>query len=565
MAAAGKLDWSEVRVLVTPFAVLVAAHFLFRYGYYGEWLPNTYYAKHVRPWYESGFRYLWAAALETGLYVLIPLACVALRERWRLYRDGTYTLPLLCISSHLLYLLRIGGDPFEYRSLDLYWPLLAVPAAVGLVHLGSRMAGGLRRTRQLVRYTRWAGLRTCTLVLFVPVLFYASAIQGVLLFKSDQLRLRPGKLQTELDEKNASWLLAAPGMPAIVAISNDLRKQSAPHYAGLRVGPLHQVIINRERLPQWQCYEQVERGLIPDDAVAALASLGISSYYLQELTIIDIYGLTDAAVARNPVTHPNRERRMAHDRRPPAGYLQQRGVNFHPSPSASGVAEALARANYALQVGPDCWLPFNAGDHQWAEQRFADRGLRARNRFAQTDPAGNRFRVGDSGDLLYVGERFLGRFERGLEGWRVEGEALTNHGQHALYTGQLPIFGHVGPGFLTSYHPDTGDTTTGQAFSPEFTAQAGQFLAFLLAGGSGPHVGLRLLADGEEAAVWHAAGEWGSISGERAEQFDLIVYPLSAVVDKRLQLQLFDQERGHGGRIMLDHVMLVRPRPALGE
>ena len=62
---------------------MVTAHFLWRYGYYGEWLPNTYYAKHIRPWYESGFRYLWAAALETGLYLLLPLTVVALRERWR--------------------------------------------------------------------------------------------------------------------------------------------------------------------------------------------------------------------------------------------------------------------------------------------------------------------------------------------------------------------------------------------------------------------------------------------------------------------------------------------------
>ena len=68
----------ELAYLVAPFVVLVAAHFLFRYAYYGEWLPNTYYAKHVRPWYEAGFRYLWAATLETGLYLLLPLAFVAL-------------------------------------------------------------------------------------------------------------------------------------------------------------------------------------------------------------------------------------------------------------------------------------------------------------------------------------------------------------------------------------------------------------------------------------------------------------------------------------------------------
>ena len=72
-------DWRRLICLAAPFVVLVGAHFLWRYSYYGEWLPNTYYAKHVRPWYESGFRYLWAAALETGLYLLIPLAAVAMR------------------------------------------------------------------------------------------------------------------------------------------------------------------------------------------------------------------------------------------------------------------------------------------------------------------------------------------------------------------------------------------------------------------------------------------------------------------------------------------------------
>ena len=563
----GRLDWSDVRVLVTPFTILVAAHFLFRYGYYGEWLPNTYYAKHVRPWYESGFRYLWAAALDTGLYLLIPLAFIALREQWRMYRDDAYALVLLCITVHMAYLLRIGGDCFGYRPLDFYWPLLAVPMAVGIVHLGSWTADGLWRIQRFAFCARRAGPWACTLVLFIPVLFYASAIQGVLLFEGAGTRHRSPLQHIELNEENAGWLLAVPGMPMLVAISNDLRKQSAPHFVGLSMR-LGQRAINKRRL-QYRKYETVGRGVIPDDAVAALAFLGVTSYYLQGLKIIDIHGLTDTTVARNPVRRPNHERIMAHDRQPPPGYLQQRGVNFLPYPSASSVAEALARANYALQIGPEFWMPFDVGDHQWANERFANRDLQARNRFAQTDPDGNRFHISDSGDgltvsSLYVGEQFLGRFERGMEGWRVEGNAVTNHSPHIFYTGQLPIFGHVGPGFLTSYHPDKGDTTTGEAFSPEFTAQAGHSLAFLLAGGSGPRTGLRLLADGEEVAVWHGAGEWRR-AGERAEMFDLIVYPLSTVVGKRLQLKLFDHEPGHGGHIMLDHVMLVRPRMALDE
>ena len=103
-------------------------------------LPNTWYAKHVRPWYESGFRYLWAAALETGLYLLIPLAAVAMRSRWRASHDRIWALVLLLVGVHMAYVMRIGGDHFEYRPLDFYWPLLAVPASMGIVYLGSRIA-----------------------------------------------------------------------------------------------------------------------------------------------------------------------------------------------------------------------------------------------------------------------------------------------------------------------------------------------------------------------------------------------------------------------------------------
>ena len=135
----------QIAYLVAPFALLVAAHFLFRYAYYGEWLPNTYYAKHVRPWYESGFRYLSAAALETGLYIQLPLAYLAMHARWQTHRDGIHALVLLSVVAHMAYLLPIGGDYFEYRPLDFYWPLLAVPAAEGITLLGTWIASGLRR------------------------------------------------------------------------------------------------------------------------------------------------------------------------------------------------------------------------------------------------------------------------------------------------------------------------------------------------------------------------------------------------------------------------------------
>ncbi len=133
-------DWKALTLMGAPFALVVAAHYLWRYSYYGEWLPNTYYAKYVAPWYDSGFHYLTQAGVETGAYLLLPLAALAGIARWRQHKDGTHLVILLVIVVHGAYVARVGGDHFEYRPLDFYWPLLAVAAAVGLAHAGARLA-----------------------------------------------------------------------------------------------------------------------------------------------------------------------------------------------------------------------------------------------------------------------------------------------------------------------------------------------------------------------------------------------------------------------------------------
>ncbi len=404
MADAGRPrpDWRRLAWLAAPFVVLVAAHYLFRYAYYGEWLPNTYYAKHVRPWYESGFRYLWAAALETGLYLLLPLAAVAARERWRAYRDGAFALPLLLMGVHMFYVMRIGGDHFEYRPLDFYWPLLAFPAAVGIVHLGSCLAAGRWRSR--LPGLGGMGARACAVAVFVPVLFYAGAIQGALLFEGAAVRDWLERVSqrhawyVELDRDNAGWLLAAPGMPMLVAISNDLRRQAVWQSAAVPFFRHRNAAASRLRrykayehmerglIPAdglmdstYKAYEHMERGLIPADGLKDSRGIGIRFYYLPDLKVIDKNGLTDATVARNPVTRANHERIMAHDRRPPPGYLEERGVNVTVHPAADNPTKALMRGRYTVRVGPNLWMPFDSPDEEWVLDRFAGRSLHVRD------------------------------------------------------------------------------------------------------------------------------------------------------------------------------------------
>ncbi len=536
----------DISYLVAPFILLVAAHFLFRYAYYGEWLPNTYYAKHVRPWYESGFRYLVAAAIETGLYLLLPLAYLALRARWSALQDASYALVLLCVAAHMAYLLPIGGDRFEYRPLDFYWPLLALPAAECIALIGSSVSAGLRRLpRNTVTTVR---SETFTLALFLPVLFYASSMQATLLFEMAEIRQTTGSRHFELDRNTADWLLAAPGMSLLAAISNDLRWQAAKVGVASRTTNHRLGFINGTLT--WKPYEYMEPGIIPDDALHTEGAMG-RGYYLPTLRFLDYYGLADATVARTPVAHSNYERWMGHDRRPTHEYLKERGVNIKIFAPASNASAALERADYAVKAGPELWMPFEAVSAQWASDRFDNHDLRAKNSFSTTDPTANRFLVGD--DTL-VGERILFHFERGLDNWQLSGDAITNFSQYSSYEGQALIWGRADSTFLTSYHPLKGNEATGSALSPAFTASPDQYLAFLIAGGDTDGVGLRLLADGKVAGLWRGKNPHSYMP---SEEFRLIVHPLGYLTGKSLQLELFDDAGGSRGHIMLDHVMLV--------
>ena len=382
------LDRDGLRDLLTlaaPFAALTAAHFLFRYAYYGEWMPNTYYAKFVRPWWDMGFYYYAVAALETGLYLLGPLGLAGAWVRWRNARDGAYALALLCIGVHALSVMRLGGDHFEWRPLDFYWPLLALPAVEGILRLGSLgggLAGKIRALQTGMRARVFRSAQAWALLLFVPMMFYANGMQAALLFESN----RSGYSDVELDEQNAGWLLWAPGMGRISGIADAGRWLINSRYVGFRFGETGKFA--ELRIESWRPYEGVARRLIPQDAVTSSGRIGIMPYYLSNLTVVDVCGLTDKVVARNEDAPPNSVRIIAHERNPPVDYLERRGVNFIPYPPAASEADALLRARYAVRVGANLWMPFDTNKSiDWVEERFAEFSYDERRWMVNATPA----------------------------------------------------------------------------------------------------------------------------------------------------------------------------------
>ena len=530
VASGQRWDARHLAWLVAPFVALVAAHFLFRYAYYGEWLPNTYYAKHVRPWYDAGFRYFWAAALETGLYLLVPLVLAALWRDWRSRRNFAYALPLACVAAHMAYILRIGGDHFEYRPLDFYWPLLAVPAAQGLLGL----AGSLRRATAGVRSRRDGRDRGIAIALFLPVLFYCTVVQNTLLyFRTLSLNLVDSPFITTV---TALSLTLVPGTQALFATTTDLIDGLKQHFIGLNA--IHHRDYAAPRIRDWSPFERIPREVIPEDAIMGVPTTGIPSFYMPSLRVVDTLGLTDAVIARNPTTRPNRHRQMAHDRGPPPGYLERRNVNFKPQPFAGNARHALARARYAVRVDPGLWMPFDALDHEWVLDRFD----------------GYPLRTADDVD----GIRVISDFDAGLDGWQLSGDAIRGH--DAIVSPHHPFVGssyQSSRGLLTSIHPEKGSHATGTARSPFFTAGADDCLGFLFAGGKSERVGLRLSANGAEIKVWHVdSGVWRGFWP--VSNFYSVTHPLADVANATLQLELFDNDVGRYGFVLLDHVTLVR-------
>lgn len=250
----------------TVFASPVLAHVLWRRGYYGEWLPNTFYAKVTGFQWEEGFRYLSMFGTVYQLHFLLVLAVLAVAVR-RGFREAMFCAVIVV---DLLYLCALGGDFLEFRFL--------VPI---LPYLYWLMADGVRVIQEWAMRSRrrWA-------VVAAPVaavaLLVATAVSPVATAVSRSIE-----------------------PPSYIESVNDARK-----YAVLRSGQGRYLA------------GLVDRGLLPADLRIATGGIGVLSYYT-DWYVIDHHGLTDRWVARAPVTTS----RIGHQRRVTVAYIKQRRVD----------------------------------------------------------------------------------------------------------------------------------------------------------------------------------------------------------------------------------------------
>ena len=89
-------------------------------------------------------------------------------------------------------------------------------------------------------------------------------------------------------------------------------------------------VLANKLLARWRPYQEMERGIIPSDALAEVVPAGIPPYFVPDLKFIDSFGLTDTTIVRNPVTHQSL--RAGHSRQPPPRLSLAAGGEFQGVP-----------------------------------------------------------------------------------------------------------------------------------------------------------------------------------------------------------------------------------------
>ena len=302
LATRGKFEWRGFLRQVTPCVVIVVIHGVFRLAYYGDIVPNTYYAKvGGQSWWGMGLKYLLVFCLEYSVYLWLPLLGAAL---WRFRKDGDNLTPLIfaaAIVPHMVGVISVGGDHFEYRPFDFYFPLFFL----ALFHGARALARGSISTIITLSYL---ALVLLGLVIIPLRTHQLSPDRYIVAFPSPRESDSPFYRGTEKSGGDALFRL--PVLNGLGKAYWNRLAELAGAFVGIRQEE-HRMFLDI-MIPEGQRLRRiVESGRLPADTHVAINSVGAVPYF-SGLRILDRHGLTNREVAHSPVSGSNRA--MAHDK-----------------------------------------------------------------------------------------------------------------------------------------------------------------------------------------------------------------------------------------------------------
>lgn len=286
--------------------LIPGVHLVWRRFYYGEWLPNTYYAKQVAAWPSAGIRYLLSFIIEYGLWFWIVLMTVVagylirkqrqeIRHSLKSSRGWSVVVVVMTILGHLgYYTFVVGGDHFEWRVYSHVFPLLSFALIYAV------------RTLQLTA-VKSLGTMVAALLISLPIPWTYHNLEKKILYI-------PISSSLKLTISDKIPFLAAP----LAKLQDNLQGWLSDHLICVRRQKHKLFFENQLRVFPERTFDiPVRSGKFP---VGKFSTVGVAGWTLPNVNILDGYGLNDYIVARTPVPE-EKERKMAHDRLSPPHYF----------------------------------------------------------------------------------------------------------------------------------------------------------------------------------------------------------------------------------------------------
>jgi len=255
-----RLDIKRYFVYGLPLVLIYVPYFLWRWHAYGDFFPNTYYAKSGdEAYWSQGGVYLVHFLLTTGAALWLPLFLLAIPGRTRSRAETR--LRIFALLSALIfgqYVVKVGGDFMEHRFFISLLPILAASTEVSLRW----------RLRELGPPARAA----------LAIMAAATVALVVLPVRV----LKPYEKRWNLAEENTFYPL-----------KSIFPLKSGSNYAS--IGDKMNTLF-------------VARGLKPRLAIDCIGLVG----WYADLPIVDAYGLANRRVAHKPITkrgRPGHEKR----------------------------------------------------------------------------------------------------------------------------------------------------------------------------------------------------------------------------------------------------------------
>lgn len=288
--------------------------FGWRYVTYGEWWPNTYFAKVTGWWTQAAWRYGLAFVLEYTLWMWIGMLAVGVWAWWRsdtqsaagkfswratLARRDVMVVGIvgLTLVGHISYFLAIGGDHFEYRMLSYLIPLIFVTFIWGLFQITSRA---------WLQIATFGGFWIASM--WIPWTYWGLSLDR----EVGQINVeREPKIQRQVD---------VPVLNTYVSAYDRLQDWLQKRAIGIR-HHYHRLLSNYFQRIYPPRSRPMKRGVPEDNPVILGNSVGVLGWRFPHVHILDPFGLNDYVVARTPV-ECGTKKKMAHDRSAPPGYIR---------------------------------------------------------------------------------------------------------------------------------------------------------------------------------------------------------------------------------------------------